>query len=51
MKKIALAFAHWVTNGLDHVFSTPLEDRLHIPPGIGFQPFTGTPRKRGQKTW
>ena len=45
------AFAHWVTNGLDHVFSTPLEDQLKIPPAIGFQSFTATTSKSGQKAW
>jgi hypothetical protein len=51
MKQMVLAFARWATNGLDHVFSTPLEDQLKIPPAIGFQPFTGTPRKRSHKAW
>ncbi len=49
MKQMALAFAHWISNGFDHVFSTPLEDRLHPPPVVGVQPFTGTPHRRGRK--
>ena len=46
MQHLARALAHWFSNGLDHVFSTPLEDRQHPPPLVGVQPFSGDPAKR-----
>lgn len=49
MKHMAMALAHWFTNGFDHVFSTPLEDRQHPPPMVGVQPFSGMPYKRGRR--
>ena len=49
MRELVLDLARWFSTGFDHVFGNPLEERLHQPPQVGVQPFSGTIRKRGRK--
>lgn len=48
MTRMMALFGRWFGSSLVHAFGNPMEERQHLPPPIGVQPYTGVIARHGR---
>jgi hypothetical protein len=46
MQHLFQSFSRWLSEAIAHALGNPREEKEHLPPSVGVQPFTGLVRSR-----
>lgn len=46
MQHILQSFSRWLSDSIGHALGNPREEKAHLPPNVGVQPFTGVVKAR-----